>query len=653
MTDLELLAPAGNVDIGIAAIDCGADAVYMAGPKFGARQAAGNPMSDVAGLCGYAHRFGARIFLTLNTILYDNELIEAERLLKEAKSAGVDAVIAQDLAVSRLTDLPVHASTQCAIRTPEKARFYESLGFSRLVLEREMSLEGIKAIRRAVSCDLEFFVHGALCVCYSGQCYMSESITGRSANRGECMQACRSLYDLVDESGKVLAKDKALLSLKDYNLRGRIEDLADSGICSLKIEGRLKNISYVRNVTRDYSIALDNLAARWPDKYRRASFGRVSGGFSPDLDKTFNRGYTKLFLDGTRGKWSSMDTPKSMGEEIGTVLSFGQTPERCFRPSGGDASKAQGRNLTITVKFNDSSEILRNGDGFAFVSKDRNEIIGFRGDVCQGNTINCKSVSGLFIGARLFRNLDSAFEKELDNNLPVRLIPVEVSVIVSDQNDEKRLTVKAVSQDGRTVVIERNAGSVAAENLARMKAMFASQISKSSGQYSFNLKSLSVKTLDSALPFLPAVTLNGIRRSLAEKLDEMPCNAIPMPSSIISEKSETPFADVNDGTTPFAEYDPATRGSLTYKANVANHLAREIYESRGAENIEDAFEISHRKEAELMRTKHCVRFELGICPVHQKAGEPSSSKLFLLNNGKRYALGFDCRRCEMTVSEES
>ena len=298
MTELELLAPARNADIGIAAIDCGADAVYIAGPAFGARQDAGNSMEDIRRLCGYAHKFGVRIFLTLNTILYDSEISEARRILDEAAEVGVDAVIAQDLAVfeilrSAQNDMEAHASTQCAIRTPVQARFYESLGASRIVLERQLSLDQIRAIREVVSCEIEFFVHGALCVCYSGQCYMSEAVAGRSANRGACVQACRSLYDLEDASGKVLVKDKALLSLKDFNLIERLSDLAEAGVCSFKIEGRLKNISYVRNTVRAYSKALDTLVSAHPDKYRRASFGKVEGGFMPDLRKTFNRGYTE------------------------------------------------------------------------------------------------------------------------------------------------------------------------------------------------------------------------------------------------------------------------------------------------------------------------------------------------------------------------
>ena len=298
MKELELLAPARNADIGIAAIDCGADAVYIAGPAFGARQAAGNPVEEVRRLCAYAHRFGARVFVTFNTILFEDELDEARRLFLALEEAGADAFIVQDLAVLDFgAHVPLHASTQCAIRTPEQARFYESLGFSRLVLERELSLEEVAAIRAAVSCELEFFVHGALCVCYSGNCYLSEYLAGRSANRGACVQACRSLYDLSDASGKVLLRDKALLSLRDYNLSERLEELAAGGICSFKIEGRLKNQSYVCNVVRAYSRVLDALVAAQPRQWRRASFGTVRGGFEPDLSKTFNRGYTQLYLE--------------------------------------------------------------------------------------------------------------------------------------------------------------------------------------------------------------------------------------------------------------------------------------------------------------------------------------------------------------------
>lgn len=688
MKFLELLAPARNADIGIAAIDCGADAVYIAGPAFGARQAAGNSMEDIRRLTEYAHRFGARIFLTLNTILFDNELAEAERLLAEAKDAGVDAIIAQDLAVWELTDLPVHASTQCAIRTPEKARLYEGIGASRLVLEREMSLDQIRAIRSSVDCELEFFVHGALCVCYSGQCYMSERIAGRSANRGECIQACRSLYDLVDGSGNVLVRNKALLSLKDYNLKDRLKDLAEAGICSFKIEGRLKNISYVRNVVRAYSLALDELVAANPEKLRRVSFGRSEGGFTPDLAKTFNRGYTQLFLDGKRsGNWSSMDAPKSIGEEVGTVVSIAP-----MRQNFSNGKRPSEENITITLRMKNPGDRLQNGDGFSFLSKGRGEIVGFRGDVCQGNRITCRNVTGLYPGAKLYRNLSNAFEKELESNLPVRTIPVsvDISVIVvpvtstspgteedRSQSLPKRLSeptyslkINAVSQDGRSVKLEREAGHNAAENPERMRGMFATQISKATGIYSFTLRSLEVETPDGSLPFLPTSALNAIRRDLAAALEEMPCRAIPLLVNQASSRTgnaEYPVLEP-DVLSQVQDIQETTSNGphLSYKANIANHIARKIYMSLGASRTDDAFEISHRPDAELMRTKYCIRYELGLCPVHQAGRQhgranhtsgmvnppiPSSRKtnLYLTNNGKRYHLAFDCANCEMVV----
>ena len=611
MTDLELLAPARNTDIGIAAIDCGADAVYMAGPEFGARQNAGNSMDDVRRLCEYAHRFGVRIFLTVNTILYDNDLPEAERLLAEARDAGVDAIIAQDLAVfeslGKGSGLPVHASTQCAIRTPEQAGFYEALGASRLVLERQLSLEQVRRIREAVGCELEFFVHGALCVCYSGQCYMSESIEGRSANRGACIQACRSLYDLEDSKGKTLVKDKALLSLKDYNLLGRLEDLAGAGICSFKIEGRLKNISYVRNVVKAYSEALDRLVAKYPSSYRRASYGKVEGGFVPNLKKSFNRGYTELFIDGKKGKWSSMDAPKSIGEPIGTVIQL--------------------KDRAILVKLDNPAMQLRNGDGFSFVSKDHNSIVGFRGDMCKGSLIQCRTVPPeIHVGARLHRNFDTAFEKEMEKNLPERRIPVDVGISVSESYNSFMIKVKGQSQDGRFVALEADAGNKVADNQQRMAALFESQMGKGTGLYSFRLKGLEVLTPGRLLPLIPSSAINAIRREIATRLDEIPCKMIPMAG---------PSTGLKTGTV-------AER--ITYKANVSNKVARAVLERLGAETIEEAFELSHQKGAELMRSKYCIRHELGLC------GKGNKEPLFLVNNGKRYRLDFDCTACEMTVN---
>ena len=613
MTILELLAPARNADIGIAAIDCGADAVYMAGEEFGARKDAGNRMEDVARVCEHAHLFGARVFLTVNTILYDGELERAHKLMLDAQEAGVDAFIVQDPAITQWEDItvPLHASTQCAIRTPEDARFQESLGYSRIVVERETSLETLREIRKAVDCELEFFVHGALCVCYSGQCYLSERLAGRSANRGACVQACRSLYDLVDDTGRILVRDKALLSLKDYRLLDRMGELAAAGVCSFKIEGRLKNVSYVKNVVREYAQALDALCAAQPEEYRRASFGRVTGGFTPAADRTFNRGYTELWLDGRRGKWSSMDAPKSMGEYVGTVKAVRRAGTAC--------------ELTLALA---AGVQLHNGDGFAFAG--RGGVIGFRGDVCESNVIRCKPVDGIRGGIGLYRNINSAFERELERNMPRREIGVTLDVVISGKYN---IDITATSEDGRKVESPFKSDLDTAENRERQETMMREQLSKRSGHYSFRLGRLDVLTAGDSLPLLSASLLNSIRRLVASDLDALPCNKIPMASG---------------------RKDPSVKvGSkeLSYKYNVSNAVARDLYVSRGAERVDPAYELSHPKDAELMRTRYCIRYELGMCPVHQ--GAKGNRPLFLLNNGRRLALHFDCAECEMTVTEDA
>ena len=598
---LELLAPARTADIGVAAIDCGADAVYIAGPAFGARQAAGNPVADIRRLCDYAHRFGVRIYVTFNTLVYEEEIPQARRLLQELQDAGVDALIVQDAAVTRLAPegMILHASTQCAIRTPEKARFTESLGYGRLVLERELSLEQIRTIRAAVDAELECFVHGALCVCYSGQCYLSEHLAGRSANRGACVQACRSLYDLEDASGRILARNKALLSLKDFNLIHRLEDLAEAGADSFKIEGRLKSVSYVRNVVRAYSDALDALVRRYPGKYRRASFGSLRGGFTPDLKKTFNRDYTELFLDGKRGEWAAMDAPKSMGEYIGTV----------------DRLRAG----VVTVRPDNPGLTFHNGDGFAFVGRDGG-IVGFRGDVCEGFTIRCKEVSGLKEGMRLYRNIDADFERKLEADRPVR----ELGVTLQARLSAGALAITAVTEDGREASLEVPAPFEAARDTDRMLETVRSQLAKRSGSYAFTVAGVEV---EGAVPFMSASFLNGIRRDLAATLDAQPVRMLPLRRGVVRP-------------------DPAPE-ALTYQDNIANSVAREIYRERGSATIEDAFELTHREGVEYMRTKYCLRHELGLCPKQRPGTRPEP--LFLLNNGRRLRLDFDCAACEMTV----
>ena len=661
MRDLELLAPARNADIGIAAIDCGADAVYMAGPRFGARQAAGNGIADIARLCTYAHKFGARVFVTLNTILYDDEIGEAERLIRDVVEAGADALIVQDLAVVRLAEglfrgglkaIPLHASTQTAILSPEKAEMLSSYGFSRLILERESSLEQIRAIAAAApECEIEFFVHGALCVCYSGQCYLSEALAGRSANRGACIQACRSRYDLVDGNGKVLVKDKALLSLKDFRLRDRLSDLADAGVCSFKIEGRLKNESYVRNVVRDYSLALDNLVRANPDKYRRASFGRVVRGFTPMLDKTFNRGYTELYIDGRRGKWAAMDAAKGMGEMVGKIISVRK-----------GAAKGS---CVIELECAEGCR-LSNGDGFAFVAGN-GDVTGFRGDVCENlrpgrARIVCRDAGLPYKGAVVFRNFDSVFEKEIARDPGTRMISVGLDVLIAETDGEAgreaaataggrwRIAVCARSEDGRIAELEFRTDGDIAENVGRMEGLIRNQLGKTSGIYSFGIESIEYEQI----PLLSSSFLNGIRRSIAEELEREPCRMRPLK---LRELDCRPAVDAHCKAR-------AASVNVDYRANVANRLAREIYEDGGAQTVAPAYELAHQKGVELMRTRYCIRYELGICP-RQAATESGtagragrgcengtaadSRSLFLVNNGRRFPLLFDCRNCEMAV----
>ena len=704
MRELELLAPARDADIGIAAIDCGADAVYIAGPRFGARQAAGNSIEDIAGLCRYAHRYGTKIFVTLNTIIYDNELDDAARLLEGIREAGADAVIVQDMAVVELlrkmfqarcqnglcpeaeaagpregSGMPVlHASTQCAIRTVERAKELEALGFSRIVLEREMSLRQIREIASAVNCEIEFFVHGALCVCYSGQCYLSEKIAGRSANRGACIQACRSRYDLADGDGKVLVRDKALLSLKDYSLISRLEELADAGVMSFKIEGRLKNISYVRNTVRAYSIALDRIVEKSGGKYRRASSGRVSGGFTPDLDKTFNRGYTELFLDGRRGRWAAMDAAKSMGERLGTVTGLNRDKTAfVIRPDSGKAIS------------------LNNGDGLSFVGKN-GDVEGVRADVCTGLSVKCKSTPALFEGAVIFRNFDMAFERELDSKACIRRISADITVssgirpaedipepgkydiqCATDIKNipERILEVTATSEDGRTVrKTYSGIWNDMASNIGRMEAMVRTQLSKSSGIYSFTVKDI---VHDGSLPLLSASTLNSIRNDIASLLDSRPvipseaqrASKTVIPSAaqkasgtvILSVAKNLPCDTPETATSPH----PLPGKAVDYKANISNHLAEELYTAAGCKVTEPAYELTHRPGAELMRTKYCIRYELGLCPKflkrpangngrtaasdNTKRSGTDAAPLYLLNNGRRFTVLFDCRSCEMVI----
>ena len=573
LTQLELLAPARNKDIGIAAIDCGADAVYIAGPSFGAREAAGNPVEDIAALARYAHRFGAKVYATVNTLLYEDELPQAAALVRELRTAGADAVLVQDyrLLGQDLGGVEVHASTQAVCRTPQQAVALEALGFKRLVLERQLSLEQIRAIRQAVSCELEFFVAGALCVCYSGECFLSEHLTARSANRGACIQACRSLYDLVDADSKTLVRNYPLLSLKDYRLDSHIGQLAEAGICSFKIEGRLKSESYVRNTVRHYSLALDRFIAEHPG-YRRSSAGRVAGGFTPNLEATFNRGFTSLFIEGSRGRWLSGDSTKSKGEFAGKIVAKGKG----------------------WIEL-DGTLTINNGDGLCTVSAN-GEQTGFRADRCTGARIEIKTTKGLRIGQGIWRNYSIAFEKQLAAGKPERLIDVTVDFSAS--------AITAVSAAGASVTLDIDGDYPPARNIASAVDNIRRQMGKRSGAYSFHVMSVD----DSDVRFYPLSALNAFRRQLADMLDAR--------MAVIMAAGRTAFK-------------PTGAPAPQQKRSAGDGV--------------------------LMRSKYCIRYELGLCPKFGKRADgrlakgPAKEPFFLVNNGRRLQLAFDCKACEMTV----
>ena len=601
MTRLELLAPARTADIGIAAIRCGADAVYLGGPQFGARAAAGNSIEDRKRLCRFAAIFKARVLVTVNTLARDEkEREEMAGMIVGMKDIGISAFILQDTTLAPLLSghgpwkEEFHASTQCTILTPERAVQLASMGFSRLVLERQLSLEQIRRIRKAVpeNVELEGFVHGAVCVCYSGECYLSESLTGRSANRGECAQPCRNNWDLFSPDGKVIDRNRPLLSLKDLNLLDRLSSLADAGIVSFKIEGRLKNASYVKNITRAYDIALNKLVENSGGKYGRVSLGRVIGGFAPDVLKTFNRSYTELFLMGKKDDWMSGAAAKGMGEEVGEVVLWDSSSGRKKRVFNPDSLKISG---------------LHNGDGLCFIGND-GKVNGLRAERVEGDIVYPSSLKGLKNGMKLWRNYDAAFERELEHNMPQRILDVNVNIRLDSTAFYAATGCCRVSE-------QLPSNSVPAENQERMQAVILSQMSKTSGNYRFNVTGISH---DGPLPLLAASYINGIRRKLAEQIQESSCFDT---CNGIADR-------VDDG----AEDCAANRRHSGIKAISLPH--------KNPGNI-------------LLRSKYCLLHQLGLCPRTQ-GGETSlaAGGLILSNGGRKFKTVFDCRNCEMMILDD-
>jgi 23S rRNA 5-hydroxycytidine C2501 synthase len=605
-TSLELLSPAGNADIGIAAIDHGADAVYIGAPKFSARADAGVNFADVARLIRHAHLYYAKVYVALNTILTDREIAESLDIIREVYQLGADGLIIQDLGLLEL-DLPpisLIASTQMHNNTAEKVLFLEAVGFKRVILARELSLEEIAGIGRQTSrIELEAFVHGALCVSYSGQCYMSQALAGRSGNRGVCAQPCRSHYTLIDGDGNVLQKNKFLLSLKDLNLMNRIPDLIAAGVTSFKIEGRYKGIEYVKNVTAAYRQAIDRFISGHPG-YRKSSSGVSAFTFSPDPERTFNRGYTQYFIAGLDEKVASIDTQKAIGQYLGEITVVGKD---FFRIARND---------------------LQNGDGFCFFTKN-NDLAGFRVDRMEKEKIYPNSMIGLSTGTRLYRNHDMTFARSLKKTSGVRRIAVEMDF----RQEDKLIRLAVRDEDGneagtiKDILFERSRDS------ARARSQIETHLT-STGNTPYQVSRLTIQPCEPG--FLPASLLNRIRRDVLEALTRIRQEAYPR-QSITFMPNDAPY--------------PGKK--LDFHANVMNALARQFYERHGAAVTEPAFEaLADTTGKTLMSTRYCIRHQLDLCPKTQPSGHSVKEPLRLRDAHHTYRLEFDCRQCKMFLFME-
>lgn len=599
---IELLAPAKNLDCGIEAINHGADAVYIGAPRFGARAAAGNSIEDIKALVEHAHLYNARIYVTVNTILHDEELPETEKMIWELYRAGVDALIIQDMGITRLNLPPIalHASTQMDNRTPEKVKFLSDIGFRQVVLARELSLDEIKKIHD--TCPetlLEVFIHGALCVSYSGQCYVSQACYGRSANRGECAQFCRLAFDLVDSNGKTIEQNKHLLSLKDMNQSDNLEALLDAGATSLKIEGRLKDVSYVKNVTAYYRQKLDSIF-KYRKEYVRASSGTVKTTFTPQLDKSFSRGFTDYFLRGRNPGIFSFSTPKSLGEEVGTV------------------KEIRGNYFTVA-----GVKSFNNGDGLCYID-DNGRLQGFRVNRVENNKLFPQDMPRLKPKTRLYRNFDQEFEKLMQKKSAERKIAVDICL--TENNFGFTLSFTDEDDNSVSITLERAkepARTPQADNLRN-------QLSKL-GNTPFEAKDIKIDLSDNW--FIPSSELSELRRNAVEKLLE---------ARRINYRREV--FRLKESKTKF----PVS--TLTYLGNVMNSSAAEFYKNHGVLKVMPAFEKEQPKDAVLMFCKHCIRYSMGWCPVHHKVRSPFREPYYLVSSdGRRFRLEFDCKQCQMKV----
>ena len=602
-TNIELLSPAKNLECGLAAIDHGADAVYIGAPKFGARAAASNSLDDIAKLVEYAHLFNVRIYVTVNTILKDEELEETKQLIWQLYRLHVDALIVQDMGITRLNlpPIPLHASTQMDNRTPEKVRFLTDAGFRQVVLARELTLEEIRHIHETCpDVALEVFVHGALCVSFSGQCYASQACFGRSANRGECAQFCRLPFNLVDANGKEIMHEKHLLSLKDMNQLDLLEELMDAGVTSFKIEGRLKDVGYVKNVTAAYRQRLDSIFRR-KSEYKKTSSGTSTFTFTPDLSKSFNRGFTHYFLEGRKQDIAQFNTPKAMGEEMGRV------------------KEVRGNMITVA-----GIKPFNNGDGLCFLDNE-GHLQGFRVNRVEQNKLFLQArVPGLTPRTTLYRNLDQQFEQTLAKRSAERKIAITWNLYETPVG----FALSARDEDGNEATLifpceKQLAEKPQQENIAR-------QLSKL-GNTPYSTVNDQWSTVNNY--FIPSSLLSEWRRLVIEELTRL--RRINYHQEIAVWKPTK---------------HPYLQQSLTYLGNVMNAEAKAFYAGHGVKQIDDAFEKSPVDDATVMFCKHCLRFAMGWCPTKQQGKSPYREPYYLQSlDGKIFKLVFDCKDCQMKV----
>lgn len=602
---IELLAPAKNLECGIEAINHGADAVYIGAPKFSARAAAGNTLDDIRSLAEYAHLFGAKVYVALNTILNDNELQETEQLIWQLyDEAKIDALIIQDMGITMLNLPPIalHASTQMDNRGVEKVKFLEDAGFKQIVLPRELTIDEIGEISSQVKTPLEVFVHGALCVCYSGQCYLSQALSGRSANKGACAQYCRLPYTLVDADGEEVMKKKHFLSMKDLNLSENLEELLNAGVSSLKIEGRLKDMSYVKNVVAFYRQKLDTILKKYP-QYIRSSSGTSAYTFEPNPEKSFNRGFTKYFLhERTNNMWS-IDSPKSIGEPIGKITEI----------------------TTKYIKVN-STVKLHNGDGLCYFNN-KKELEGIHVNRVEGELIFPAAIPDVKKGTYVYRNYDHEFEKlllkksaerKIDATIELTDIPFGFSLEITDEDDNYAIlnfeVEKQVAQKDQTDNIKNN-------------------LSKT-GSTIFSIKEVSINCSESW--FIPASVISEWRRLLTDKL--LSVRRIRYQQDIVPHKQTSHAFPVKD---------------ITYLGNVMNNKGKEFYEQHQSIVSQPAFEKQGQKDVPLMFTRHCIKQSLGWCPKEDNGKHPYKEPFFLTYNNTKLRLLFDCKNCEMKVYSDS